>query len=678
MTNRSLIRIPAAVAALALLILCPVIAAAQPRPPCQADQPGFDQVVLLPDFAARRAEYLSHLVNGGRGGAYAQLAWLAAGEAAEWSAFEASLNEIDSRRDCADFDMHAVLRLLYQFPEARGLTATQWERVQRSALGFKYWPDEPGTDSMCTWSENHHILFASAGYLAGQYFPDAVFTNSGRTGREQMAVMRPRVLRWLELRFRSGFSEWLSNVYYDADLTALLNLVDFCGDPEMAARAAMVAHLLLADMACNSFRGVFGGTHGRTYERERKHARAENTSDTQRMAFGRGGIEGRGMSAVCLALSRNYHVPRVLYEISETQNHEAMVHRQRMGIRVRDAAQWGLRFDNLEDGMTWLSLEAYAHPRTINLWVDMLDSFGWWENEFFSEAKSFQQLLLQGRNWGVLPLASIFFQQDACRNTREEVNIYTHRTPDFLLSTAQDYRRGFGGDQQHIWQATLGPDAVCFTSHPARRLGKSPNYWTGYGVLPRAAQVGNVVLEIYNITRWPSLYVPTALFFTHAWLPRDCFDECIERGGWVFARRGDGYLALYSHRPYRWQDRPGEDQGRELIVRGRRNVYICEMGRRATDGDFEAFVDRILGARISVTGLRVSYESPSQGRLSFGWTGPLRQNGAVVTLDNYPRYENPYAQASFPCDQAVFRCNGHWLELDWTDTRREASAFLEP
>jgi len=102
------------------------------------------------------------------------------------------------------------------------------------------------------------------------------------------------------------------------------------------------------------------------------------------------------------------------------------------------------------------------------------------------------------------------------------------------------------------------------------------------------------------------------------------------------------------------------------------------MGRRATDGDFEAFVDRILGARISVTGLRVSYESPSQGRLSFGWTGPLRQNGAVVTLDNYPRYENPYAQASFPCDQAVFRCNGHWLELDWTDTRREASAFLEP
>lgn len=663
---------------LALFIFCSINAAAQSEPPCQANQRGLDETVTLPNYAARRAQYLSHVVNGGHGGAYAQLARVAAGEAAEWPAIESSLNDIESRRDCADFDMHAVLRLLYQFPEASGLTATQRERIRTSVLGFKYWPDEPGTDSMCTWSENHHILFASAGYLAGRLFPDAVFTNSGRTGREQMAIMRPRVTRWLELRFRSGFSEWLSNVYYDEDLTALLNLVDFCGDSEMATRAAMVADLLLADMACNSFRGVFGSTHGRTYERERKHARAENTSDTQLLVFGRGGLDGGGMSAVCLALSERYRAPRVLYEMAETQDEEPMLHRQRMGIRIRDAEHWGLHFDNLEDGMTWLSLEAYAHPRIVNLWVAMLDAFGWWDNEFFSDVKPLRQLLLQGRNWGVLPAVSTFFQHDVCRNTREEVNVYTYRTPDFMLSTAQDYRRGYGGDQQHIWQATLGPDAVCFTSHPARRQGRSPNYWTGYGVLPRAAQVENVVIEVYNITRWPSLYVPTELFFTHAWMPRDCFDECIERDGWVFARRGDGYLALYSHRPYRWQDRPGEDQGRELIVEGRRNVYICEMGRRATDGDFAAFMERLLDARVSVNGLRVNYESPSQGRLTFGWTGPLRQNGVIVTLDNYPRYENPYAEASFPCNQAIFRCNEHWLELDWRGARREASAFLEP
>ena len=52
---------------------------------------------------------------------------------------------------------------------------------------------------------------------------------------------------------------------------------------------------------------------------------------------------------------------------------------------------------------------------------------------------------------------------------------------------------------------------------------------------------------------------------SHAWLPRDQFDAVVEREGWVFARKGDGYLALRSQQPYRWQDAPGEDQGREII-----------------------------------------------------------------------------------------------------------------
>ncbi len=35
-----------------------------------------------------------------------------------------------------------------------------------------------------------------------------------------------------------------------------------------------------------------------------------------------------------------------------------------------------------------------------------------------------------------------------------EVHIQTYRTPDYLLSCAQDYRAGKPG-YQHIWQATL-------------------------------------------------------------------------------------------------------------------------------------------------------------------------------------------------------------------------------
>ena len=42
----------------------------------------------------------------------------------------------------------------------------------------------------------------------------------------------------------------------------------------------------------------------------------------------------------------------------------------------------------------------------------------------------------------------------------------TYKTPDYMLCSAQDWLPGELGYQQHIWQATLGPDAVVF-SYPS-------------------------------------------------------------------------------------------------------------------------------------------------------------------------------------------------------------------
>jgi hypothetical protein len=40
--------------------------------------------------------------------------------------------------------------------------------IRAALLGFEYWLDQPGFDSLCYWSENHQILFATAEYLAGK------------------------------------------------------------------------------------------------------------------------------------------------------------------------------------------------------------------------------------------------------------------------------------------------------------------------------------------------------------------------------------------------------------------------------------------------------------------------------------------------------------------------------
>jgi hypothetical protein len=360
----------------------------------------------------------------------------------------------------------------------------------------------------------------------------------------------------------------------------------------------------------------------------------------------------------------------VLYEIANDPATAGMVNRQRMGIRLAEASRWGLGFDNVEDGMVWLSLEAYAHPRTLPLFLRMLDQFSWWENSFFGHFKQHRTLITAAQRSGGLEVLARRYEKDLTRNLREEVNIYTYRTAHYMLSTAQDYRPGYGGDQQAIWQATLGPEAVCFTTHPVVGAQATPDDWTGSGTLPRAAQVENVVIVIYDATEQPGLYVTRTADFTHAWLPRDRFDQVVEQHGWIFARRADAYLALWASSPWHWRTRPGNASNRELIAPGRRSIWICELGSQATAGGFGEFVASITEAPVDVSGLNVTYESPSQGCLSFGWTGPLTQNDAPVPLHDYPRYDNPFVQAEFPAERVAFRHGDHRLILDWRTLER--------
>ena len=207
------------------------------------------------------------------------------------------------------------------------------------------------------------------------------------------------------------------------------------------------------------------------------------------------------------------------------------------------------------------------------------------------------------RKLGLLPLLARLVEHDLCRNTREEVNVYTYRTPHYLLSSAVDYRPGYGGDQQQAWQATLGPTAVCFTTDPpnTRTEGLTPNYWTGSGSLPRVAQVKNVAIAVYRVETRPGLYVTNRLPYTHAWLPRDEFDEIVEREGWILARKGEGYLALRAQHPYRWQ-KEGPWAGREVIVEGQRAIWICELGSEAENGSFERFCAAICAAPLAFRG----------------------------------------------------------------------------
>ena len=677
-------------------------------PPGYPAEPHQDSFQSAPDqstFDQRRADFIAHVLKNpsprNTKPVWYELVRMVGGGQPHEGIILSALDFINVRKDCSDFVLHGVLRMLYQFspplPEGEGagvktISNSPLVKARQAVLNFKYFPNERGIDSLCTWTENHYILFTSAAYLAGQLFPDEVFTNSGETGKQKVEINRKRILRWLDLRFRTGFSEWLSHVYYDEDLTALLSLYDFAQDEEIRRKAEMVIDLLLLDMVLNSFKGVFGSTHGRAYENTKKWASDEGTSDTMKLLFGMGIYSAfDNMSAPAFALS-GYRVPQVIVEIAQNTSH-TYENRQRMGIKLSEMEKWDIHPDNFEDGMLYLTLEAYLHPRTIANTLRMFDTCNWWENSFLNDFKPYRGLLKTVNALGGLPLLAHFLERDICRNTREEVNIYTYKTPDYMLSTAQDYRKGYGGDQQHIWQATFGQDAVCFTTHPAKIEGVTPNYWAGSGLLPRAAQYKNMLIAIYNIEKIPALYVPIHHFFTHAWLPKDKFDEVVEKNNWIFARKDDGYLALLSQNPYFWREnlpqshgehrdkefsarsaslwQKPEDVEREILVDCAQNIWLCQLGRKADDGTFQQFIDSISSAGLAFSGMNVDFQSPGNGLIRFGWEGGFSVDGVEIPLHDYPRYDNPHVKAEFDPTEIHITSEEHELYLNWKTEERK-------
>jgi hypothetical protein len=484
-----------------------------------------------------------------------------------------SIEKINKREDCADFRMIGLVRFIYQFRDTPLIRRSLQDSIQNAILNFKYWPDEPGTDNMCTWSENHHILFSTCEYLAGHYYKDEIFTNSGHSGYEKYERGKERVERWLDLRYKTGFSEWLSNVYYTEDIAPLVALVDFSPEEEIRIKATMVLDLILLDMALNHHNGTFGSTHGRSYFRSKISGRREGTRSIYNLIYDLNDSGTGNMATSALAISEKYKIPAVLYEIANDTSYNQMINMQRMGFKMEEIEDYGLDFDRLEDGMTFLSFEAYCHPKTINLTMQMFDEYNWWENSFFKPFAKQKSLLAFLRKTHLLPVTARLFNKDLNRNTRTEVNIYTYKTPNYMLSSAQDYKKGYGGDQQAIWSAVLDEEAIVFTTHPVGSTKATPDYWTGSGNLPRVAQHENVAIILYKISTAPGLYVTHDLKYTHAWFPRERFDKVVQKDNWIFGAKDDGYIGLWSQNTIHWVE-TGEYAHNEIIAEGKENAFV--------------------------------------------------------------------------------------------------------
>ena len=161
-------------------------------------------------------------------GLYSEIAKMAGGW---WSNLRpqdilAAIDSINERADCSDFYLVGLLGMLYRFGDHEQFPEEARQPLEDCIINFRYWLDEPGDDAMCFWSENHQILFHTCEVLAGQRFPERVFSNSGLTGRQHREKGERLALAWLKKRAQYGFQEWDSNCYFEHDLLALSHLFD--------------------------------------------------------------------------------------------------------------------------------------------------------------------------------------------------------------------------------------------------------------------------------------------------------------------------------------------------------------------------------------------------------------------------------------------------------------------
>ncbi len=579
----------------------------------------------------------------------------------EWSNLKDTLAYLD------DFWMAALLRIVYRYDET--IDATNAAKIHQAILDFRYWMDQPGEDSRCYWSENHQILYASAEYLAGQKYPEEIFTIDGRTGREHLAAARRRVLTWLEQRWLYGFAEWYSNVYYVEDVAPLCNLIDFAADDDIVTKSRIVLDLLLYDVATQSREGVFVSTMGRAYDRNRKSGEAGNSMRgiiQNIWGFGLPVPDGRRMDG-CFLFRERYQVPKVIEAIG--RDGHSVVIKASQGLDLPELLNEQRTGDEDARIMLQWGMEAFANPEVIDSTLSYVDRHRMFSNNFLEGLRTVDFTLL--RKAGLLPAVSRWTDTVANGTPLQRANTYTYRTPDYLLASVQRYHAGMLNDQHHVWSATLSNRMSIFTAQPpVPRKGKTPdddpNYWIGPGRLPDAAQCENVCLQIYRVPERPTLGEKAVNHFTHAYFPQDRFDRVELRGQRAYGKHGNVYVALLGSGPLAYRSGSTED----LIQDGRETAWVCELGSASGDGDFDAFVRRIDNNLLSYRDGVLAYQSGAR-RLELGYQKEFRVNG-VVQDSNYTRHDSPYARTARKPQSITIEFGGRRLLLNFEQRiRRE-------
>ncbi len=581
----------------------------------------------------------------------------------DWTRLDGTLAYIRGEYDMSDFRLVSLVRILYEFEDR--IPEAYRQKILQVLLDFRYWWDEPGENSMCYWSENHQILFLTAEYLLGQKYPDQTFTNSGMTGLAHAQKAKTKILDWLEMRWNYGFTEFYSSVYYKEDIGALINLVDYAADKDVAVKAQMILDLLMYDVAAQSFGIAFTSVSGRAYTGYRKGGRGTSLSGITDYYWG-SGKEIKPHLMYGMMVTKKYELPPVIKAIAKDTS--VVVIKQSNGLDFSELKAEGYYGTDDRSMMMLWGMEGFSNPEIIQHSLSHIQNHNMFSNEFVHGMKVLDFQLIRWLN--LAPTISRILNPQSNGAAIQRANTYTYKTPDYSIYSVQNHYPGDYASQHHVFGMNVKDHFSIFHTHPAVEKDAkvhSPNYWVGYGHLPHVAQNKNISLTIYNIPEQKSTLEMALLDYTHAWFPDEKFDEVYIEGSYAFGRKENTYCALIGHHDLTYRAESTDD----LIQTGKRTFWIAEAGAKATDQSFERFIERIKHNELTFdsAALKLTYQSRDiRHELVYG--KDFKIEGSRVDTE-YDRFDSPYIKARRKDKTLTFRHHEHMLFLDFENLIRK-------
>ncbi len=238
----------------------------------------------------------------------------------QWTTVETG-NILKGTQNASPSDLLGILGMLDRFGDHPQFPREILQPLEDCILGYPYRHADV-FDVEDVDGESDSILFYAAESLAGQRYPERIFSSSGKTGQWHRQNGERLALDWLHQRGEGGFSDWDSNSSFSQQLLALSHLVDLAETESVWEMAAVVMDKLFVTIAINSYRGVFGSTHGRTCASYVKGGLLEPTSGITRLMWGVGIFNHHIAGPVSLACMEKYEFPSIIADIAVSLSEE--------------------------------------------------------------------------------------------------------------------------------------------------------------------------------------------------------------------------------------------------------------------------------------------------------------------------------------------------------------------